>query len=236
MKRTSCWIFLLFTIFTFPVVAQENDLETTDIAPPKAAETEEVQEVKYVTDKLRLSLYSSASSNSNTLKLLSSGDELDVLARKGPYSRVRTSEGLIGWVKNGFLVSTPTDSLLLIDEQKKNEILTQQLEQYADTQKLVQDYENTINLMKSDNEETLQQLQQSNEAQQQLDEKNAQLEQKIKAMQRDSFQLSDIILLLKQYWYAVAILVLSLFLVGFVTGRVMVEAQVKRRFQGVKVW
>jgi SH3 domain protein len=200
------------------------------------AQEQEVQEVKYVTDQLRLSLYKQASDKSGSIKLLVSGDVLDVLEKQGPYSKVKTREGDIGWVKNGFLLSTPTASYQLIEEQKKNEILVKQLEQYADSKKLVEDYETTISKISDDFAAAQQALHEAEEQVENLTAQNDDLAQQIDASQQGKLTLNDVLLMLKQYWYfAIAVLVV-LFISGFVIGRVLVEAQVKRRFQGVKVW
>lgn len=229
-------LFLLFAVI--PLHAQEEDQPlASESAPAEVAEEPiEVKERKYVTDKLRLSLYKQSNDRSGTLKLLVSGDVLDILERQGPYSRVRTSEGDIGWVKNGFLVSTPTASYQLIEEEKKNKILSEQLEQYGDTQKLVDDYEDTISKINADLE-TLRSSNEDTESQlQQLTSENTLLKEQIEASQQGQLTVSDILFLLKSYWYVIAILVLVLIIGGFVIGKVMVEKQVKRHFQGVKVW
>lgn len=234
MKRKSYWLGLVCLVASFSVTGQENVNQESEIIETKPEL--EVQEVKYVTDKLRLSVYKRADDKSGSLKLLSSGDALDVLGKSGPYSRVRTKDGIIGWVKNGFLLSTPTDSIQLAEEKKKNEILKQQLEQYADTSKLVEDYENTISQINSDLQSTAQQLNEKTQMVEQLNEEKSDLMVELENMQKNAFQLADILILLKQYWYAAAIIVLLLFLFGYITGRVLVEAQVRKRFQGVKVW
>lgn len=235
MKSITYWPVLLLLACSFSVLGQEimetpNEIVATEQAEP------EVQEVKYVTDKLRLSLYKRADSNSGNLKLLSSGDTLEVLGKSGPYSRVRTETGIIGWVKNGFLVSIPTASQLLVEELKKNEDLTRQLEKYADSRQMVKNYEDTISQMKTDFEDREQQLNQTRESLQQLSEDNAQLQQKLENLQQHSFELSDIVLLLKQFWYVVAVTVLAIFFIGLVLGREIIESRVRRKFQGVKVW
>ena len=234
MKRKNHWLGLICLVASFSVTGQENADQESEIS--ETTPELEVQEVKYVTDKLRLSVYKRADDKSGSLKLLSSGDALDVLGKRGPYSRVRTKDGIIGWVKNGFLLSTPTDSIQLVEEKKKNEILKQQLEQYADTRKLVEDYENTISQMNTDIQNTAQQLSEKSHMVEQLNQEKSDLLAQLESMQEDAYKLSDIIIILKQYWYGAAIIVLLLFLFGYVTGRVLVEAQVRKRFQGVKVW
>ncbi|MDJ0881711.1 MAG: TIGR04211 family SH3 domain-containing protein [Gammaproteobacteria bacterium] len=199
-------------------------------------ETLEVQEVKYVTDKLRLSLYKGSNDKSGTLKLLVSGDVLDVLEKRGPYSRVRTREGDLGWVKNGFLVSTPTASFQLLEEQKKNEILAKQIEQYSDTKTLVEDYETTISKISEDFSNTQQELNETREALDDLKQDNDDLTAQIEANQQGKFSTADLIVLMKQFWYLVVLTMIILFVSGFLLGKQVIEAQVRRRFQGVKVW
>lgn len=198
--------------------------------------TETVKEVQYVTDKLRLSLYKQADERSGTLKLLVSGDEVGILEKAGPYSRVRTSEGDIGWVKNGFLVSQPTASYQLIEEQKKNRILAQQIEKFSDTEALVQDYENTIEKMNEDFRRVQDELVTAQESLTQLTESNAELNQQLDNAHNNIIGWSDVIQVLQSFWYIVALIGMLIFLVGFVAGREIIEARVRRRFQGVKVW
>lgn len=223
----SCALLLMMSV---SLQAQESD------ADESSGKTQEVQEVKYVTDKLRLSLYKNASDKSGTIKLLVSGDALDVLEKQGPYSKVTTREGDTGWVKNGFLVSTPTASFQLVEEQKKNEILARQIEQYSDTQKLVDDYENTISKISEDLSTIQQQLNETKDQLEQVNKENASLNEQIEATKQGKFTISDLITLVQQFWYLVAGSVFLLFFSGFMVGRELVEAQVRKRFQGVKVW
>ena len=223
MKKLKPFIYLIIFLFSSPAWCQNDN--------------DEVQERKFVTDKLRLSLYKKADSNSGTLKLLMSGDVLDVLERSGPYSKVKTVDGLTGWVKNGFLVSIPTASFLLIEEQKKNTELTEQLEKYSNTQKIIDDYENTIEKMNIDNELALQEMEKTKQQLDQISEENKDLKEEVGAYSKNNNHLSwkQLFNILWQYWQVVTAIVLSLFIIGFLTGRKMVQAQVKKRFQGVKV-
>jgi len=211
--------------------------ESQSVAGKKGGDTLDVKESKYVTDKLRLSLYKKADSNSGTIKLLVSGDRLDVLERSGPYSRVRTKQGEVGWVKNGFLVNTPTSSYLLLAEQQKNEQLSQQLDKYANTEKLMQDYENTIQQLQQNNEKLLQELQLSKQASEGLTGQIHELQKQIDMISEPEYGLTieQIMLLIYQYWYFALSILLMMFVSGLFIGRKMIKAQVNRRFQGVKV-
>ncbi|MBT3202867.1 MAG: TIGR04211 family SH3 domain-containing protein [Gammaproteobacteria bacterium] len=237
MKKIAIFIYLIIFTLSLPVWAQEADSEINNDEISQQNITEEVKEKKYVTDKLRLSLYKKPDSNSGTLKLLTSGDVLDVLERSGPYSKVITADGKRGWVKNGFLVNIPTASYLLIEEQKKNTDLSSQLDKFSNTQKIVDDYENTIIKMNADNESTVEELSRIQQEFNQISEKNNDLMEEIDTFSQDKNLLSidDIINTLKLYWYVVLITILLLFLLGFMIGKNMVEAKVKKRFQGVKV-
>jgi SH3 domain protein len=232
MKKTNQWMFIICSLISFSVLAQE----TVGSEQSDAAQAQEVQEVKYVTDKLRLSLYKSSNSNSGTIKLLTSGDELQLLERSGNYSKVKTSEGLIGWVKTGFLVSEPTASFQLIEEKKKNEILVNQINQYSDTKRLVADYENTISLMKSDEDKMATEIEELQQKLQQTEETNKQLETQYEDVKQGKIGILEIIEIVKEYWYVIAGIVVIFLISGFFIGKRMIESQVKRRFQGMKVW
>jgi len=98
MKKIEYFIYLIIFTLSFSVWGQDAASDNNEISEQNLKQ--EVKERQYVTDKLRLSLYKKADSNSGTLKLLSSGDVLDVLERSGPYSKVITVDGKTGWVKN----------------------------------------------------------------------------------------------------------------------------------------
>ncbi len=237
MKTTFKWLVsipmtFVLLLFTQLAIAQESEV--------KVDSEEEVQETMYVTDKLRLSLYKKADSRSSVLKLLVSGDQLDVLKISGPYSKVKTKAGTVGWVKNGFLVQVPTDSFLLLEEQKKNEILTSQLSKLSNTQEIVADYENTISKMTDDYKSIERDLIKEQEAlKQSIEEIRTLSEQNIayeSGKEGNQTLQVDLWLLAKLYWkYIVTILVVIL-IAGFILGKKVVEARVKQRFQGVKVW
>ncbi len=95
------------------------------LAGPVLAEEEE--ETRYVTDTLRLRLYSEPDSASTALRTLKSGDALTVLEKRGRYARVRTEAGEEGWVKRTYLVKEPPAALRLAELQQQLEALQKQL-------------------------------------------------------------------------------------------------------------
>ena len=228
MKNQYRWLLLALCFQTPPLIAEEE-------AATQPA-TEEVQEIKYVTDKLRLSLYGNSKGGGGTLKLLSSGDKLEVLEKSGNYARVRTDDGSKGWVKAGFLVSDPTSNLMLIEEQNKNSILAEKIEQFSDTEKLVGDYENTIELMQQDQQQLTEQLQQAQQQHSELAQDHEALTAEIAEMQQGEITLDDFVRLLQSYWYLALLLLLVTLGLGFLLGKSVVESQLRQRFHGVKVW
>jgi SH3 domain protein len=60
----------------------------------------------YVTDELRLGLYDGEQTTGRPFQTLLSGAKLDVLERALMTVRVRTEDGVEGWVKTAYLVDT----------------------------------------------------------------------------------------------------------------------------------
>ena len=111
-------------------------------APIHAQEaSDEDKDRQYVTDQLRLSLYSHANSSSQVVKLLQSGDLLEIEQIQGPYALVTAPGGARGWVKRGFLVAEPTSNLLLLEEQKRSEGLAAEIEKLNNAKVVIDQYE-----------------------------------------------------------------------------------------------
>ncbi len=102
---------------------------------------------QYVTDQLRLSLYQDANSQSKVLKLLQSGDALLIDEIRGPYALVTAPDGTRGWVKRGFLVTSPTANLLLREEREKNASLFEEIEKLSNSKAIVDTYEKDMDEM-----------------------------------------------------------------------------------------
>ncbi len=222
-------LMLLLGCLSLAAMAQEN-------AQNNAFDDEDVKDIQYVTDKLRLSLYRSASASSGTIKLLSSGDRLEVLERKGPYSKVRTAEGQIGWVKNGFLITEPTAVTQLAQAQQRIAKLEGDLEKYADSRGTLQRYEQRIAELEQTKAELQQQLEQGQssiaEQQQQLDDLQAELERS----RNGQPGWNEIISVIRYYWWQLAAIGLLLMLSGLLVGKSWIERRIRNRFHGYKVW
>jgi len=231
MKRYRHFILtLLLGSLAFAALAEENG----DDSPAAAAE--EVKDIQYVTDKLRLSLYREASASSGTLKLLTSGDRLEVLERKGPYSRVRTEDGKIGWVKNGFLITEPTAVTQLDQTRKRIAELESELEKYADSRGTLQRYEQRIAELEQNKAELEQQLEQAQSRIAELEQQLEGLQAELERSRNGELGWNEIWSLAQLYWWMLTAISLLLALIGFLAGKLWIEKRIRNRFHGYKVW
>lgn len=192
---------------------------------------------QYVTDQLRLSLYSQASSSSQVVKLLQSGDALEIEQIQGPYAFVTTPDGTKGWVKRGFLVTKPTSSLLLLEEQKKTADLTAEIEKLSNSKVVIDQYE-------KDMDKLVGQVDTLEAEKQQAKEEIGDLEQKLEAKQRELDRKDEdsapALLVLKdtflKYWQILMPIVLVIILLTYVVSKKIIEARIKSKFHGIKVW
>ena len=191
----------------------------------------------YITDQLRLSLYQDANSQSPVLKLLRSGDLLVVEELSGPYALVTAPGGVKGWVKRGFLVSNPTSNLLLRDEKQKTQQLTAEIEKLGNSKVVIEQYEQDMDklVVKIDQLET---------ERQQATESIAELQQLVEAKQleidlKGEDNVPALLVLrdtFKNYWQFIIPMIAVLILLSFLVSKVIVEARIKSKFHGIKIW
>ena len=191
----------------------------------------------YITDQLRLSLYQDANSQSPVLKLLRSGDLLVVEELSGPYALVTAPGGVKGWVKRGFLVSNPTSNLLLRDEKQKTLQLTAEIEKLGNSKVIIEQYEQDMDklVVKIDQLET---------ERQQATESIAELQQLVEAKQleidlKGEDNVPALLVLrdtFKNYWQFIIPMIAVLILLSFLVSKVIVEARIKSKFHGIKIW
>jgi SH3 domain protein len=191
----------------------------------------------YITDQLRLSLYQKASSKSQVVKLLESGDLLEIEELSGAYAFVTAPGGVKGWVKRGFLVPTPTSNLLLRDEQQKTQQLTAENEKLANSKVVIAQYEQDMDklIVKIDQLET---------EKQQATGSIAKLQQQVAAKQleidRKEGDNTPAMLVLwdtfRDYWQLIVPMIAFIILLSFMLSKVIVEARIKSKFHGIKIW
>ena len=236
MKNNFLLVTLIVLLAPLNLQAQEAEAEAETVVSE-----EEIRDILYVTDRLRLSVYPQANAKSGSLQLLNSGDKLAILQISGNYALVITPNGKQGWVKRGFLVSEPTASLLLKVEKKKNEQLSGDIEKLANSKMVIDQYEidmdaltEKIQALEIENGQarnTITKLEQ--EAQQ-----KAEIEAAKEALLASNGELPLIVLTTTaiSYWqYLVPVAVLFV-LAGLLIGKLLTESRIRRRFHGIKIW
>ncbi len=87
------------------------------------------EQIAYITDSLRLRLYTNPSTASEIIHTLESGDSVVVLNSQGAFSQVCTDADSTGWVKSAFLVEEPPTKLLYYTVSEQNKQLEQQIKE-----------------------------------------------------------------------------------------------------------
>ena len=81
--------------------------------------TADAVEKAWVTDELSLGMYKEQGGRGKPQRTLASNVELRVLERKTHWAKVRTTRGVTGWVKAGYLVDAPPAKIALPGLQKE---------------------------------------------------------------------------------------------------------------------
>jgi len=199
--------------------------------------TDQDKDRQYVTDQLRLSLYAQASSSSQVVKLLQSGDLLEIEQIQGPYALVTGPDGTRGWVKRGFLVTKPTSNLLYEEEQKKTEKLTAEIEKLGNSKVVIDQYEKDMDKLVDQVDVLETEKQKANEAigdlEQKLEDKQAELDRKDEDSAPALLVLMDTFI---KYWQIIVPIILVIILLSYLVSKQIVEARIKSKFHGIKVW
>ncbi len=192
---------------------------------------------QYVTDQLRLSLYAQPTSSSQVIKLLQSGDLLEIEQIQGPYAFVATPDGTKGWVKRGFLVTDPTSNLLLREEQLKTKNLAAEIEKLNNSKVIIDQYEKDMDKLvdKIDELETDKQKAEQSivELQREVEAKQAEIDRK---NENNTPAMAILVDTFKLHWEIVVPIVLVIVLISFLVSKEIVEARIKAKFHGIKIW
>ena len=245
---------LLYLLPTIGVIAQDAtnteavDKSLIEAAAEKPAEKPAVEEVPqqpkemlYVTDELRLSLYPNANDKSRALEYLSSGDRLGVLEVQGPYALVIAPTGRRGWVKRGFLLTKPTSKILLEQERKTNENLLQEIEKLGNSKVVIDQYERDMDVLTKNLKiaETAQVKAEKIVVElEQAARDKAELDASIKAAKetKTTMPVQALIGTARLYWQYLIPIFLVLLLLGSLIAKIMIDARIKRRYHGLKLW
>jgi SH3 domain protein len=89
----------------------------------------------YITDKLVAGLYQEAKVTDKPVKALTSGTPLEVISRENGFIKVRTSDGVVGWVESAYLTDEKPARSILLDTQAKLSILQKKLDKLSKLEK-----------------------------------------------------------------------------------------------------
>lgn len=210
------------------------------IAAPLTAQiaTDQDKDRQYVTDQLRLSLYANPDAQSQVLKLLQSGDLLEIEEISGPYALVTAPGGTRGWVKRGFLVTKPTSNLLLREEQEKTKALEAEIEKLNNSKVIIDQYEKDMDKLVEKIDELETANQQANESIAGLKEELLEKQRELERKQQDALPPVHEALAetFELYWQYIVPLVILIMILTFVVSKAIIEARIKSRFHGIKIW
>jgi SH3 domain protein len=250
---------MIKTIFIFlTIILITTKLSASDTVKENLVE----DKVLYVTDQLRLSLYEGKERGGKFIEYLISGDKVRVTKYVGPYASVITESGKEGWVKRRYLVAKLPNILLLEDEQSKNEILQNQINKKSNTKLLQQEQQKNkklllqLSTLKKDNlrieqhkKETgllnnrLASLEKTTSVDQlelnSLRHQLAEMEKHVLVIENSNKEVKSLKIIIQSvqtYWYYIFSVSLGLILIGFIISKKILEARIKKKFQGIKVW
>lgn len=162
-------------------------------------------ETRYVTDELWLTLRAGATESSERLKVMKSGTPLEVLEEGESHVRVRTEDGVEGWVMGRFLVNEPiaADRLekavaQLAQVQQENDQFKERLksvrQELRETEKERKRLDSENTRLKGENENIAKvaarplELDKENKA---LQERNEAIEKELAALRKENKQFRD---------------------------------------------
>ena len=85
-----------------------------------AADGSVFADTRYVSDRLIISVRSGQNNKNNVLGYIRSGTPVDVLEEDGPYLKIKTENGIEGWVQAQYIISEQPKALIVRD--LRNEI------------------------------------------------------------------------------------------------------------------
>jgi len=77
-------------------------------------------DTRYVSDELIISVRDGQNQDDNVLRYIKTGTAVNVLEEKGRYLRIKTEDGLEGWVQTQYIISEKPNARII--EDLRNEI------------------------------------------------------------------------------------------------------------------
>jgi SH3 domain protein len=178
-------------------------------------------ETAYVTDILRLGIFHSPDASGRPFKTLVSGTELTILERVPNFAHVRTADGQDGWVKSAFLVTDKPAQLRVAEMESELDSLRAELGDLKEAKRHAEGESARLSKQMADRTDSAEAIQSTLGS---LKRENEDYEARLERY-RYSVPLS---------WVAAAI---GLALVaGFVAGLWWLDASIRRRHGGFRVY
>jgi len=87
-----------------------------------------VAETVYITDNLRLGLYEAEDTSGRPIRMLDSGQAMEILSRNRNYANVQLPDAAEGWVKAAYLVSDKPAKLIVAEITAERDALLTEIE------------------------------------------------------------------------------------------------------------
>lgn len=178
-------------------------------------------ETAYVTDNLRLGLYEAEDTSGRPIRMLDSGQAMEILSRDRNYANVQLPDASEGWVKAAYLVDEKPAKLIVAEITAERDSLLTELEQ---TKQAFAAPAATIESLRNDALAFDTQLAEATSQIAALKEENASI-RGLKEQYKGSLPLS---------WVAIAIGVCLIS--GILLGMWWVDRQSRRRHGGIRIY
>ena len=175
------------------------------------------EDTVYVTDELRLGLYDGEQTTGRPFQTLLSGAKLIVLERALMTVRVRTEDGVEGWVKSAYLVDSEPARRKVAALERANSTMSGQLDSVKST---AAEHSARIKTLEADLADAQQNITELPE----LKQRNAELVSELEATGTS----------VAVRWLFVAAIIT--FVVGCLAGYLWLDRRVRRQFGGLKVY
>ena len=178
-------------------------------------------ETVYVTDNLRLGLYEAEDTSGRPMRMLESGQAMEILSRDRNYANVRLPDASEGWVKSAYLVDDKPAKLIVAELTAERDALLTELQE---VNQAFAEPAATIEALENDAVSFASELAASNARANALAEENASI-RGLKEQYKGSLPLS---------WVAIAIVVCLI--TGLLLGMWWVDRQNRIRHGGIRIY